>query len=116
MFDFEKLEVYQFIKKLNIEILTLLNKESNVDLYLKDQLKRATLSVALNLSEGTGRMTAADKKRFYVIARSSVFECVAILDILKETNGAFRERYSDFYAEYEKISKMLLAMYRSQNR
>ena len=116
MFDFEKLEVYQQIKKLNIEILTLLNKNKELDLYLKDQLKRATLSVALNLSEGTGRMTPADKKRFYVIARSSVYECVAILDILKETNKAFADRYDEFYSDYEKISKMLLGMYRSQNR
>jgi four helix bundle protein len=116
MFDFEKLEVYQLIKNLNIEVLNLLNKSPDVDLYLKDQLKRATLSVAFNLSEGTGRVTAADKKRFYVIARSSVYECVAILDMLKETNKTFENRYSEFYVEYEKISKMLLALYRSHSR
>lgn len=113
MFDFEKLEVYQKLKRLNIKIIKLLDTNKSIDLYLKDQLKRATLSISLNLSEGAGRVSPADKKRFYVIARSSVYECVAIIDVLKEINSDFKREYNSIYLEYESISKILLALYRS---
>ncbi len=113
MFDFEKLDVYQISLKLNIEVLKWLAGKQGFDPYFKDQLRRATISVGLNLAEGTGRYSAADKKRFFVIARSSVYECVSILQILKGTNEISLEHYNHFYQEYEKLSKMLLGLYRS---
>ena len=47
---------------------------------LRDQLKRASLSVSLNIAEGSGRPSAADAARFYGMARGSAMECAAILD------------------------------------
>ena len=47
--------------------------------HLSDQLKRAASSVVLNLSEGSGRATVADRRRFYQIAFGSLRECQAIL-------------------------------------
>ena len=49
--------------------------------YLKDQLNRASSSVCLNLSEGYGRVSFKDKRRFYRTAMGSLRECQAILDI-----------------------------------
>ncbi len=112
MFDFEKLDVYQIIKQQNIKVLYLL-KKLKLDPYIEDQWKRASLSALLNLAEGTGRMGKADKKHFYTIARSSVFESVAILDLLKSMDIMDNKTYEDVYSGYEQISKMLLAMYRS---
>jgi four helix bundle protein len=47
---------------------------------LRDQLTRASLSIPLNIAEGVGRFSAADKARFFAIARGSAMECVAIVD------------------------------------
>ena len=116
MFDFEKLEVYKKLKVLNVNILKTIKSNRTMDSYLADQWKRATLSIALNLAEGTGRMSGPDKKRFYTIARSSVYECVAILDILSEVGEIDEKSRKEFYQSYEEVSKMLLAMYRSMNR
>ncbi|HMQ46917.1 MAG TPA: four helix bundle protein [Saprospiraceae bacterium] len=113
MFDFEKLEVYQKLFNLNTDVLSHLASSVQIDVYLKDQLKRATLSAALNLAEGTGRVSSADKKRFYVIARSSIFESVAILQVMESTGNVSREIYDDWYGQYETVSKMLLSMYRN---
>ncbi len=41
------------------------------------------MSIMLNIAEGSGRFSNKDKRNFYVIARSSVFECVALLEVLK---------------------------------
>jgi four helix bundle protein len=48
----------------------------------RDQLIRASQSIALNIAEGCGKMPAADRGRFLQIAGGSARECGAILDIL----------------------------------
>ena len=113
MFDFEKLDVYQMTKDQNVKVLSFLKKMKDADPYLIDQWKRASLSSLLNLAEGTGRMSDSDKRHFLTIARGSIFESVAILDLLKSLNLIPENIYLEFYASYEQISKMLLGMYRS---
>ena len=116
MFDFEKLDVYQITKEQNVKVLTFLKSSENIDPYFLEQWKRATLSILLNLAEGTGRMTDSDKRHFLTIARGSVFESVAILDILKNLSIIPEDVHQDFYLRYEQISKMLLGMYRSYSK
>ncbi|MEZ5045663.1 MAG: four helix bundle protein [Chitinophagaceae bacterium] len=112
MFDFEKLDVYQEAKKLNKDVLTYLFTNT-IDSYIQEQWKRATMSMMLHLAEGTGRMPNNEKKHFYTISRSSVFECVAIMDILMGLGQLDQAHYDTFYAGYEKISKMMLGMFRN---
>jgi four helix bundle protein len=116
MFDFEKLDVYQKIKHLNVKVYSFLNRVKTLDPYLVDQWKRASMSILLNLAEGTGRISNSDKKHFITIARSSVFESVAILDFLKESDALDEPDFQSLYADYETVSKMLLGMYRSYNK
>jgi four helix bundle protein len=113
MFDFEKLEVYQIVKDQNVKVLKFLISQKDLDPYFSDQWKRASLSILLNLTEGTGRMTPSDKKHFLTIARGSVFEAVSMLDLLKSLEMIPLPVYTEFYDGYERISKMLLGMYRS---
>jgi len=48
------------------------------------QIRRAALSVQLNIAEGASRKSFAERKRFYEIARGSVIEIDAALDIAAE--------------------------------
>jgi four helix bundle protein len=45
-----------------------------------------------------------------VIARGSVFECVAIFDILKDTRLMETYEFNELYSQAEGISKILFAM------
>jgi four helix bundle protein len=47
---------------------------------LADQLRRASLSVPLNIAEAAGRKSRADCARCFAIARGSALECGAVLD------------------------------------
>jgi four helix bundle protein len=51
---------------------------------LKGQLGRAASSIALNLQEGYGRQTMADRVRFFQIALGSIRECQAIVRLEQE--------------------------------
>jgi four helix bundle protein len=110
MFDFEKLEVYQKAKLFNKEVLGYIAKETGLNRTTKDQLQRASLSIMLNIAEGSSRFSKADRKNFFVIARGSAFECVAIFDFLKDENLITSELQGVFYQKAEELSKMLFAM------
>ena len=82
MFGHEKLRAYQP----SIEFVALasevLDGISRGHSDLRDQLKRAAVSIPLNIAEGSGKTSQRDKQRFYPIARGSAMECAAILDVL----------------------------------
>ena len=48
---------------------------------LRDQLRRASTSIPLNIAEACGKTGNADRAHFHAIARGSAFECAAILDV-----------------------------------
>ena len=73
-------------------------------------MKRASLSIALNIAEGTGKFTNADKKHFYRIARGSVYECVAILEIMGDNQVIDQDVFDSLYKDFENISKMLFGL------
>lgn len=114
MFDFEKFEVYKkaqsFAKEVSDFIETIPAKHARII----DQLIRASLSIPLNIAEGAGRYSKPDKKNFYIIARGSVFECVAIFDLLAAKallDDTLRKR---FYETAEELSKMISGLINSQ--
>jgi four helix bundle protein len=80
-FDHEKLKVYQsaigFITW-STDLLVQVSAKAAV----KDQLDRASTSVALNIAEGNGKFAIRDRCRFLDFARGSALECAACLDVL----------------------------------
>ena len=115
MFDFEKLTVYKKSKIFNQQIWSVL-KTPNLDHTIKNQLRRASLSVVLNIAEGSGRFTIPDRRNFFIISRSSMFECIAIIDLLKDSKSIDIEKYNKLYSTGEEISKMLYKLISNQHK
>ncbi len=114
MFDFENLEVYRKAKELNKETLRFLKENKQIDSYIRDQLKRASISIVINIAEGSGKFSRADKRNFYTISRGSVYECVSLLELILEENEMTKEQFIVFYQKFETLSKMLLGLINSQ--
>lgn len=107
MFDFENLEVYKYSKDLSIEVLKFLKEHYNLNPYLVNQLSRAVISMVINIAEGSGKSTEKSKSNFYSIARSSVYECVSLFDIIFAEKSIEIEEYQHYYKKFEVVSKML---------
>jgi four helix bundle protein len=114
MFDFEKLEVYKKAKDLNKEVSIFLRENKYIDNYIREQLKRASISIIINIAEGSGKFSKADKRNFYTISRGSVYECVSLLELILDENHIERAKFDYFKNQYETISKMLLGLINSQ--
>ena len=74
--------------------------------YGKEQLGRASFSIA----EGSGKFSKADRKNYFTTARGSVFECVAVLDILCDQGILQKEEFAAFSAKADELSRILYAM------
>lgn len=80
-FDHEKLNVYQRSLQFVVWVTEILERVP-LKLAAHNQLDRASTSIPLNIAEGNGRYSASDRCRFFDIARGSVLECAAALDVL----------------------------------
>ena len=79
---------------------------------LGDQLRRAALSVPLNIAEGVGKTGEDDKARFFGIARGSAMECSAIIDCCGVIGAIEAHQGDEASALLERVVAMLTRMCR----
>lgn len=79
-YNFENLEIYQLANDLVVEIYKISNRFPKEELFgLTSQLRRAVVSIVLNIVEGSGRGSKKDFSRFINQAIGSLLEVKAIL-------------------------------------
>ena len=81
LFDHERLNVYQAAIRF-VTWSDTIREGISRKLSVADQLDRASTSIPLNIAEGNGKFTPADRCRFFDNARGSALECAACLDVL----------------------------------
>lgn len=109
MFPFHQLIAYQKAKKFREDIRTVLNN-FKIEEPIRSQLNRASLSIVLNIAEGSGRYSKADRKNYFIIARGSVFECVAATDLLQNEKSIPTEAYYDIHFKADELSRLLYGL------
>ena len=79
---------------------------------LSDQLRRASISIPLNIAEGSGRTGEADLSRHHAIARGSAMECAAILDACRVLEFVRADAIRDARAVLLRVVQMLTKLCR----
>ena len=115
-FNFEDLDVYNKAIDLANGIYLLTKTFPKDELFgLTSQLRRAAVSIALNISEGSAR-SKKDFSRFIDMARGSVFKCVTVLQISLKQCYVDQKAFINFKNDLTDLSKMLSGLKRSLNR
>lgn len=105
---FKNLTVWHKSKDLAIYIYKLTDHGSfNRDFGLRDQIRRAAVSIPSNIAEGDERDTNRDSVRFLYIAKGSLAELLTQIEICKEIGYITEDEFSYVFEECTKIAKML---------
>jgi four helix bundle protein len=109
MFEFQKLTVYLKAKSFHITCKAILSK-TKTEKYVNDQFRRASYSIVLNIAEGSAKTSNADRRNYFTTSRGSTFECVAVLDLLRDEKLIEDDVYNNQIALASEISKLLYTM------
>ena len=83
----KSLKIYEAIRELVKEVYVVSIKlPADEKFNMVQQMRRAALSVKLNLAEGSTRKSPNERKRFYEVARGSVVEIDAVLETAVDLN------------------------------
>jgi four helix bundle protein len=112
MLSFQRLDVYRRaieLVTLSLQVIAAIPRGHHE---LRDQLRRAALSVPLNIAEGAGRVTDADAARHFAVARGSAMECAAVLDVALAAGFIGDQPYQQATALLGRIVSMLTKLCR----
>jgi len=116
MFKFEKLRVWQISMEFGEEIYkTSLNFPDNENYNLTSQIRRATDSIALNISEGSVGQTNAEFKKFLGYSIRSLAEVVTCLFKAKNRNYISELIFEEFYEKSYNLMNQIVALRNSIN-
>ena len=88
---FKDLKAYQHARRLSVLSRPLINRLPRSEGDIADQWRRACNSVVLNLAEGVSRRGSKEFRRFADIARGSLVEVEAVIDLVQHL-GLFDPR------------------------
>lgn len=110
MFNFEKLRVYQESLLFIDVVYKITQKWPREEMFgFINQIRRAAVSIALNLAEGTSR-TKKDFRHFLDLSRGSVYEVVAVISIAKQRKYVTDEEFTRIYEACNKLARMISAL------
>ena len=113
----QRLDLYSYSRKFVAEtykLTRLLPQDEKFGMI--SQIRRAALSVHLNIAEGASRKSEAERKRFYEIARGSIIEIDAALDIANDLAYLNDQNLSLLSETMITCFKMLTGMIQSKTK
>lgn len=106
-FRFRQFKIYQDARELHKEVNQVVSNFPRQFFYLSDQTKRASLSVMLNIAEGSSRQSDKDFNRFIAMSLGSVDEVIACLEITLDEKLITNKKFTELETRYEILSKQL---------
>jgi four helix bundle protein len=108
--DHERLDVYLVALDFLVFANEVIERLPRGRGHLADQLTRASTSIVLNLAEGAGKLSKADKRRYYLTARGSATESAALLDVCSRLRLIGEPDYRTGKAMVVRVVSMLIKL------
>ena len=117
IYSFEKLECWQHARQLAVWIYTVTKDFPGDEKFgMVSQMRRAAISIASNIAEGTSRKTAKDQSHFSTISYSSTIELLNDLIIANDLAYLTLEQYNIAREKVEKQTLLIAGLRKSQQR
>ena len=117
LYAFERLDVWQVSRAFVKEVYRLLAQFPDFEMYnLTNQIRRAAVSVSLNIAEGTSRNSLKEQSRFSEVAYGSLLEVYCSLLIAKDLGYIDENDLSGISVRIQELSNKLNALKQSQIR
>jgi four helix bundle protein len=114
---YQNLIVWQKAKDLAVQIYKLsTDGELNKNYGLRDQIRRAAVSIPSNIAEGDERDTDREAVRFFYVAKGSLVELRTQLQIAYEIGYLETDSYNHLNQETNTIANMLGALIRARSK
>jgi four helix bundle protein len=106
---FEDIQAWQKARVLVKDVYTVSNSGFFAkDFGLRDQIRRAAVSIMLNIAEGFARKTTREFTQFLVIAHGSAAEVQAALYVALDQQYVCEPEFNKIYKLADDSSKMIL--------
>jgi len=103
-YHFETLDIYKLANNFVLEVYKLVKKFPQEELFgLSSQLKRAAISIVLNIAEGSGRNTKKDFAKFISQSIGSLLETKACLILAGKLNYISQEDFKKALPTLDKL-------------
>src|SRR3989344_6108528 len=106
-FRFRNFKVYQEEKLIHLKVIKVTNSFDKKFDYLANQIRRSSLSVILNIAEGSAKISDKDFNRYLEMAMGSVNETVAGLEVAQEMNLIEKDIFLALENSYSQIVNQL---------
>jgi four helix bundle protein len=108
--DHERFDVYQLALGFHAFAIEVAARVPRGHGETAEQLRRAAQSIFLNIAEGAGKFSRADKRRYYLSARGSVNECGALLDALMQLRVVDKDCHRARKEDLVRMVQMLIRL------
>ncbi|MCQ2325043.1 MAG: four helix bundle protein [Paludibacteraceae bacterium] len=114
IFGYRKLLVYTKAKEIVKNVYRILRQCPKEEQYaLCDQLRRSSVSITSNITEGTSRYSVKDKVRFLEIAYGSLMEVMSQLEIANDLKYIDKEELKNIEVLVEEEARLISGLRRS---
>lgn len=111
MHNYKELKVWQKAMDLTVSVYKLTTSFPKGELFgLTSQLRRAIVSISLNIAEGAGRDSDTEFARFLDIALGSTYESIVALSIAQRLSYCDTKESNELVEQTEEIARMLTGL------
>ena len=104
----EDVDVFKLAHELALKIYSVTKSFLREETYsLVDQMRRAAISVGMNLMEGAMRLGTKEYRQFVGIARGSAGEVCYQLMLARDLHYITQDAYSELRTGYDRVVQML---------